>query len=545
MIAMDWKNPSYETVLADRRRRLARLRADPSMLPVLRELYRRDPALWVEHWCTTFDPRNPERGLPSFTPFVLMPFQERWLNFILENWRCGRYNLTEKAREQGLSWLAVCFAVWLCTHYDGVRVGFGSYKAELVDELGNPGSLLEKMRILLRTLPREMRGGWVEEQHSKRNQIDFPVTRSACNGQTGDNIGRGDRTSIYFVDEAAHIERPLAVDASLSATTNCRCDISSVKGFANPFAAKVHEGKLPVFRASYLDDLRKGPEWKAKMIAQYGETIFGQEFGADYMAGVDGQCIPSKWLPSCVDAHKKLKLRATGNSRAGLDIATTGQDLNALAIRRGVVLQRVNVWKEPLVKQSAARALRECAALECTELYFDGIGAGYSVGEFMDGMTQETRQDMHAQPFIASEAPENPTQAFPGGTILNENLLANKKAQGAWNLRRLVENTYRAINGDTTIDPDEIFSIDSETVEDIPALLAELSQPTYSVNTAGKIVCDKAPDGARSPNRFDATMIAFFPHQGPLAISDEVLSLFGGDDEPSDPYGGMVFPRGM
>src|SRR6266404_5300705 len=113
MIEMDWKNPQYETVLADRRRRLARLRADPSMLPVLRELYRRDPALWVEHWCCTLDPRNPERGLPSFTPFVLMPFQVRWLNFVLEQWRCGRYNLTEKAREQGLSWLAVCFAVWL------------------------------------------------------------------------------------------------------------------------------------------------------------------------------------------------------------------------------------------------------------------------------------------------------------------------------------------------------------------------------------------------------------------------------------------------
>jgi phage terminase large subunit len=156
---LNWKNPDYRDVLAERKRRLARLRADPSMLPALRELYKRSPAQWVQDWCCTYDPRNPERGLPSFTPFLLMPFQERWLNFELECWRRGQYNLTEKAREQGLSWLAVCFGVWLCVFHDGVRCGYGSYKAELVDELGNPGSLLEKMRLLLRALPREIRAG--------------------------------------------------------------------------------------------------------------------------------------------------------------------------------------------------------------------------------------------------------------------------------------------------------------------------------------------------------------------------------------------------
>ena len=406
----------------------------------------------------------------------------------------------------------MCFAVWLCIFHDGVRVGFGSYKAELIDELGNPGSLLEKMRILMRALPREFRAGWTED-YSKRNQIDFPETRSACTGQTGDNIGRGDRTSIYFVDEAAHLERPLLVDASLSATTNCRCDISSVKGFANPFAAKVHEGKLPIFRASYLDDLRKGPEWKAKMIEQYGETIFGQEFGADYMAGVDGQVIRGHWLQACIDAHIKLGIKVTGQSRAGLDIATTGQDLTALAIRRGVVLQRAPQWKSDSVKQSAIRALRECATMDCTELSFDGIGVGYSAGEFIQDLVKGTGQQMRATPFIASEAPENPTRRFPGSTIKNEDLLANKKSQGAWHLRYLIENTYRAVNGDTKVNRDEIFSIDSKTVEDIPGLLAELSQPTHDTNPAGKIVIDKTPEGCRSPNRFDACMIAFAPRR--------------------------------
>ena len=41
--------------------------------------------------------------------------------------------------------------------------------------------------------------------------------------------------------------------------------------------------------------------------------------------------------------------------------------------------------------------------------------------------------------------------------------------------------------------------------------MIELSQPTYSQNSNGKILVDKKPDGARSPNKADSVMIAFAP----------------------------------
>lgn len=507
-MTFDFKNPDYSAVLAERRRRLARLRRDPSMLSVLKELYKRSPEQWIYDLACTYDPRNAERGLPTITPLIPMPFQIRFVQFVHKCWRTQQYGLCEKSRETGISWLCVAFAVWLCTHYRGVSVGFGSHKAELVDELGNPKSLFEKMRILLRHLPAEFRAGWAEE-YSKRNQIDFPDMGSRCTGEAGDNIGRGDRTSLFFCDEAAHQEHPLLIDAALSATTNCRIDVSSVRGFANPFAQKIHEGKLPVFRASWRDDLRKDEAWMIRMREKVGDTIFGQEFSADYMAGVDGQVIPGHWLESCIDAHKKLAVAPTGRPRAGLDIATTGQDVNALAIRRGVVLQHISTWRSESVKQSTARALRTMRELNCQELDFDAIGAGYSVDEFARDLLAGTDQKVRLTAFIASEAPENPTRCFPGGTIKNEDLLKNKKAQAGWNLRYLVENTHRAVNGDTSVDLDEIFSIDSDTVQDISALLQELSQPTYFTNTAGKIEVDKSPLGCRSPNRYDAVAISY------------------------------------
>ena len=41
--------------------------------------------------------------------------------------------------------------------------------------------------------------------------------------------------------------------------------------------------------------------------------------------------------------------------------------------------------------------------------------------------------------------------------------------------------------------------------------MTELSQPTYSINSAGKIIIDKTPDGTKSPNLADAVMMRFAP----------------------------------
>jgi len=67
-------------------------------------------------------------------------------------------------------------------------------------------------------------------------------------------------SSIYFVDEAAHIDRPKLIEASLASNTDCRIDISSVAGMANPFAEKRHSGRIKVFTFSWRDDPRKGEE---------------------------------------------------------------------------------------------------------------------------------------------------------------------------------------------------------------------------------------------------------------------------------------------
>ncbi|EMF3851666.1 TerL protein, partial [Salmonella enterica] len=56
-------------------------------------------------------------------------------------------------------------------------------------------------------------------------------------------------------------------------------------------------------------------------------------------------------------------------------------------------------------------------------------------------------------------------------------------------------------------------------------LVTELSQPTWSKNTVGKILVDKQPDGTKSPNLADSVMIAYAPMEMSIVISDDFMEL--------------------
>ena len=93
-------------------------------------------------------------------------------------------------------------------------------------------------------------------------------TAATITGEGGDKIGRGGRKTIYFVDEAAFLERPESVDRALSQTTtrpHRRVDAQ------RPGQPVLHDagipGKTPVFTFHWRDDPRKGEAWYAEQKA--------------------------------------------------------------------------------------------------------------------------------------------------------------------------------------------------------------------------------------------------------------------------------------
>ena len=523
----DWQHPDYVTVFQQRLERLQRLRERPELLPGVRAWYRDNPADFINDWGVTFDPRNADIGQPAIVPFLLFLKQREWIEWVVERWRSRQPGITEKSRDAGASWLSVSLACTLCLFHEGFGAGFGSRKAEYVDKLGSPKSLFWKAREFLKRLPPEFTGGWDERRDSVEMLIKFPGTGSIIAGEAGDGIGRGDRQSIYFVDEAAFLERPQKVDASLSQTTNCRIDISTPNGMGNSFAQKRFSGRIPVFTLHWRDDPRKDDAWYAKQASELDPVSLAQEVDLSYTASATGVLIPSAWVQAAIDVDKKLGLDFRGKRRGALDIADEGKDLNAFAHGQGVRIEGVTAWsgKGSDIFDTVKRAFGLCDDHRLDEFDYDADGLGAGARGDARVINAERARKIKVGPFRGSGAVHKPDDPIPSANPQdkqerrdarrNGDYFANAKAQAWWETRVRFQRTFRAVEagGLGHYHVDDLICLDGSMPE-LGKVIMELSQPTYSQTTAGKIIVDKTPDGAKSPNYGDAVMIYCAPRRG-------------------------------
>ena len=529
--SVDWRNPDYRVVYEWRLERLKKLRERPELLPGIKAYYRDHPAQLIIDWGQTYDPRLVRRGLPANLPFLLFPKQEELAYWIIERWKNGEPGLIEKSRDMGITWLVMSLACCMCLLNREMAIGTGSRKEALVDVLGDPDSMLEKARLFMSGLPREFRGGWDRNDKtcSAHMRIRFPEMDSIITGEAGDAIGRGGRKSIYLVDEAAHLERPHLIDASLSANTDCRIDLSSVKGMANPFAAKRFAGNIKVFTFHWTDDPRKGEDWYAKQKAELDPVTVAQEIDVDYAASVEGVVIPNEWIRSAVDACAKLGIKPTGARRGALDVADEGTDKNAFCGAHGIEVQLVDEWSGvgSDIFKTTERAYMHCDTGLYDDFFYDadGLGAGVrgDANVINERRSRAGQRPINAIAFRGSAAVVEPLKEDTPGRK-NEDFYANLKAQCWWRLRLRFQKTHRAVVEGHAFNADEIISL-SGSMQHLQKLITELSQPTYSINGAGKIVVDKAPDGVKSPNLADSVMIRFSDAgRKSFAISDNQLA---------------------
>ena len=409
--AFDWQNPDYSGIFQARIDRLTRLRKDPSLLPGVKAFYKDNPVAFVNDWGCTFDPRNIEIGRQALMPFHLFPRQEDFLRWLRERWLSRQNGLVEKSRDMGVSWLCVAFSVWMWLFYPGAVIGVGSRKEEYVDDLDNPDSLFWKARKFIETLPPEFRPlGWDTKKHAHYMKLINPENEAGILGEAGDNIGRGGRASIYFVDEAAFIEHQESVDAALSQTSNCKIDVSTPNGAGNAFYRKRHGGKLEVFVFDWHDDPRKNQAWYDKQVRDLDASIVAAEIDRNYESSISNAYIPG----TMVDAAMKrgpMDVRPLGGLRVGVDVARFGDDKSAIVFRRGRVLLKVIRFGKSATTDTAARVHMEIQGFkeppEQIAVDCDGLGAGVAdmlrawypdrlIGGQIGGQLRKTVVDVHS-----------------------------------------------------------------------------------------------------------------------------------------------------
>lgn len=492
------ENP-YFSAIKQRGSRLAFLREDRNRFIYLKEHYKYHPAEFINDWMITYNPQV----TPSYLPFLLFPKQKELILFFHERNLKREEAICEKCREVGFTWLAISYAIWFWIFYPEKKISFGSRKEALVDTLGDPDSIFEKMRLSLRYLPHEFRPiGFDINSHMLFMKIINPENNSIITGEAGDNIGRGGRSTIYFLDEAAFLERPMKVEAALSGNTDCKIYISTPNGVGNVFHKKRIGGKVPVFTFNWFDDPRKNKEWYDKKKETLDSVIFAQEVLIDYGASLEDVCIPAEWVKAAVNFN--IENIETGKRVGGLDVADEGSDANAIVLRKGSKVFYTKSWKEGNTTQTSRKAYNIYCENNLELLCYDNIGVGAGAkGEF------STIQDPSFK-VLGINVGMSPTRGEYVLSKKNEDMFLNLKSQIWWSLRRRFEKTFEHVSNVKKYSPDELISIPDDN-----ELIIELSAPRFFFSENGKIKIESKDmmrrRGVKSPNKADALMLAFSP----------------------------------
>jgi len=274
---------------------------DPILKVATFEVIKRDPIYFFDKYLWTYDPRTKYKVLP----FRLYPFQIDFIKMLEECYVNKEHILVEKSRDMGFSWLVIGFILWKMIAVKSFSAGIGSRKALLVDELGNMKSLMQRLRFMINYLPSFLAQDYNEGKHSKTGLIKMPSTDSTCTGEAGDDIGRGDRTSLYLIDEFAHIPRSSTVQEAISQTSDFIIYGSTPKGKGNEFARLRWKTNIKRFTMHWKNHPEKNEAWYQKQKEFLTDAQIAQELDISYDKSTEGRVY--KWFDMELHASKEQK----------------------------------------------------------------------------------------------------------------------------------------------------------------------------------------------------------------------------------------------
>lgn len=533
-VAQQWP-PDFKIEEIRREQIRAIINSTPNPSETAKAYYSESCIDFIRDCCITFDPRNPSKGLPARMPFIPFEKQVELVGFILSLMDDEESGLIEKSRDMGATWICCAISVWLWLYRPGSAIGWGSRKELLVDKLGDPDSIFEKIRMIIRAMPAYMLPeGFSQKEHLCYMKCINPENDSTITGEAGDNIGRGGRSSIFFKDESAHYEHPEFIEASLGDNTSVQVDISSVCGEGTVFHRKRMSGVVRPFIMDWRDHPAKNQAWydkrKQSADAQGLTHVFAQEVDRDYAAAVEGIFIPAEYIKAAIDAHIKLGFEPSGRKRAGLDVADGGGDKNALIAMHGQILTHIDQWSEGDTGVTSKKAWNHCRDNMISELVYDSIGVGSGVkaktNELLD-MPENKHAKITVWGFAASSTGGvvDPKKPYTEGRT-NQDMFGGSKPQAWWILRDMFHNTYQAVVEGKDVPEDMIISIPS-SLKYCNELVSELSRPKREEDNAGKILIESKKKmkkrGIKSPNLADALVMCVAPRKAARVVRVAVV----------------------
>lgn len=488
---------------------------------------------WFDNYVWTYDPRligkhdSEGRKLSPYIPFVLWPKQREMIRFLWDRLEAEEEFLIEKSRDTGASYVCCGFSLNRWLFADGFKATFGSRKVDLVDQSDQPDSLFEKIRIMLDRLPDWMLPpDFNRKKNSNYLRLFNPTTGAIISGEGGEDMGRGGRSSIYLLDEAAKIPNAEEVERALSGNTDCIGWISTPSGMGNLFARKRHSILRPeqVFRIHYSDDPRRDQAWVDKKRSQISsEAAWASEYEIDYTASLEGVCIPAKWV-AAAQRLAKLDSAATRSREEftiGLDVGAGKAKSVAIAKRGPIVIPPISRGNPDTIG-TAAWALEYALDLQARLMNFDSPGVGVGVSSALLHSEQRPKA-LDVQPVNTGDAPQE--IIWEDGRS-SEEQFANLKAEIWWLARTAFKRTFEHVqwlegglpeDGARQHRVSELIALPSGDPES-DKLAVELSSVKFFHNTKGKVIIESkdqlAKRGIKSPDYADAFVLLYVGNRG-------------------------------
>jgi phage terminase large subunit len=508
-----------------------------------------DKEYWMNWYGWTYDPRNPldTPPLPATLPFDLCERQRElweWFDFLLTTRQDG---CVKKSRGVGFTWSAGSYAWHKWRFTPGFKTTIGSRKATEVDQIGNPDSIFEKIRMLYRRFPKWMLPvGFNPFLHDKQMLLINPENGNTIRGEGGEEAGRGGRSSLYIVDEAAYLEHADRVDAATSANSDVRVWGSTL----NPrndynFFQRKYNSTPPerIFRFHYSQLPINTPARMAKKKQDTSPDIWATDYEIDDSYTVEDICIPGAWVKSATklcalleERYNRLvaegnlsealpfKLRPAIEGKAGGDVGG-GKAMSVIIARFGPVICRPKAWGDPDTTDTALKMLDYCAETRLAPrddnyvpriryLRYDSVAIGQGVASTM-------KRNPRPGLVVTGVNTGNPASnvKWADGEYAHEKF-QNTKAEGWWTARERFKKTHEMVLWLT--DPnqpgarqhpvDELAALPDDPKDvHLQKLIAQLSQVKWFRRETGKIIMESkealAKRGIPSPDYGDAYIL--------------------------------------
>lgn len=461
---------------------------------------------WVQDWCWTYDPRNREQDAPVYVPFDLADRQREYLDWRRRIRNEGKHGQTPKSRGVGASYLACAHHLHCWLFEDGYSGTLVAQKEDQVDRRDDPDSLFQKLRIMIDYLPWwQVPDGWsgLRGEHDNHRRIINPENNSTIVGNIGKNPGRGGRSSMADIDEAAHCENLTEIRRAMNDNAACTFEISTYNGMGESFYTKTHSGSTFVesFKITWRDIPFYDDEWYAKKKEQFADDPvgFAQEVECDPASSQERTVCPAEWVKVAMSWEPGDEAPG-GPKKAALDVAGGGANLNVLAVRKGIEVTGLHASEEASTTQTAWWAHGLCEDRGIGALIYDAVGIGAGVGDTLEA---SGRSALDVTDFLAGGSPSD--DVWPNGRSSKERFV-DARSELWWKVRDRLRKTYERLKGGKGHPVEECI-----VLPDSPELREQLPQPTYDHTSGGKISVESKENmqdrGIASPDHADAAVM--------------------------------------